>query len=120
MFKILLIEDERDAAADITDLLQTRGYEVTPAYTAREALQALQEDKFDLAIIDLILPDMEGNAICALIRRDDRLKELPIIISTALGDSATEETMRGMGANEFLAKPYSMEALLEAVKRCVK
>lgn len=119
MPKILLIEDERDAASDITDLLQTRGYDVTPVYTAREALQALREDNFDLAIIDLVLPDMEGSAVCALIRRDDRLKDLPIIVSTALGDSATEEEMRAMGADEFLAKPYSMQALLEVVKRCV-
>lgn len=120
MPKILLIEDEHDAAADIADLLQSRGYQVTPAYTGKQGLKLLRDEKFDLAIIDLLLPDMNGTEVCAMIRHDTRLKTLPIIVSTGVGDDSTQEVSQELGVTAFLSKPYSMESLLEAVKRCLE
>jgi len=120
MPRILLVEDEKQAVIIIVKLLKSRDYEVTTAYTGKEALEHLQEEKFDVAIIDLILPDMNGNDICAMIRCDKRLKNLPVIISTGIADDSTQETSRNLGVKEFLSKPYSMEDLLSAIKRCLK
>ncbi len=120
MKKILLIEDEQEASADIASFLQRQGYQVTPVHTGQAALKILAEDDFDLAIIDLILPDLNGQELCTLIRRNQKTKHLPIIVSTALGDESTEELCQKLGANVFLAKPYGVEELLNAVKKCLE
>jgi len=120
MAKILLIEDEQEASKDIANFLQRQGYVVVCAYNATEALKSLKEDRFDLAIVDLILPDINGQDLCALIRHDKRTQKLPIIVSTGLSDQSTEELCRKLGANVFLSKPYSVEDLLKAIKQCLK
>jgi len=120
MNKILLIEDEKDAVDAIVSLLETRGYGVTPVHTGKEAIKRLQEDEFGMVIVDLVLPDMDGAGICTFIRHDRKIRKLPIIVSTALDDEFTELMVKKLGINEFLSKPYHMEALLEAVKRCLK
>lgn len=121
MQKILLVEDEKDVAAAIITLLQSVGYkQVTPVYTGKEAIETLQKERFDLAIIDLILPDMNGNQLCAMIRHHNKFSKLPIIVSTAIGDDSTQRMAADLGINEFLSKPYAPEDLLAAVKRCLK
>jgi len=120
MIKILLIEDEQEASQDIAHFLKRQGYEVVCAASGTEALKSLKEDTFDLAIIDLMLPDINGKELCALIRHDQRIKDLPIIISTGSSSKSTEELCKELGANVFLSKPYAVEDLLDAVKKCLE
>jgi len=120
MTKILLIEDEKDAAADIASMLKTRGFQVSSACTGREALKLLQEERFHLAIIDILLPDIQGYDLCAHIRHDTRLKDLPIIVSTAVESDSIQTLNKDLGVNELLIKPYRNEDLFSAIKRCLK
>ena len=119
MPKILLVEDDKESAKSLSSLLQKKGYSVVSVFKGEDAFRLLQDEKFDLAIIDLILPDMQGHSLCALIRHDKKIKNLPIIVSTGLNDSFTKETSQDIGANEFLGKPYHRDDLISAVERCL-
>ena len=119
MARILLVEDDKNATANMVELLNLRGHKTIVAYNAKEALKHLREEEIDLAIIDLILPDTNGNDLCGVIRHDTTLKDLPIIISTGVGDDSTREASKKLGADEFLSKPYSVEDLLMSIKKCL-
>ncbi len=119
MIRILFVEDEPDIVYFMVNFLKEKGYEVVPATTGKEALTLLQEDVFNLAIIDLILPDMNGNDLCAMIRHNKKTKQLPIIISTGIGDSFTQGISKDIGVNEFLSKPYTAESLCLAIENCL-
>lgn len=119
MVKILFVEDEIDIVKFMVDFLNQKGYQVIPATTGKEALGLLQEDIFDLAIVDLILPDMNGNELCAMIRHNKKTKRLPIIVSTGIGDPLTQKISKDIGVNEFLVKPYTAEKLCVAIENCL-
>ncbi|MFH1362691.1 MAG: response regulator [Candidatus Omnitrophota bacterium] len=119
MIKILFVEDEPDIVYFMVNFLKEKGYEAIPATSGKEALKLLQEDRFNLAIIDLILPDMNGNDLCAMIRHDKKTKQLPIIISTGIGDSFTQGISKDLGVNQFLNKPYTAENLCLAIENCL-
>ena len=120
MSKILLVEDERDAADLLATNLGNHGYEVRIAYNGVEALKILQEERFDLAIVDLIMPDMNGMELCGMIRHDIRFRNLPIIISTALDDEDTHKKSKDLGISDFLSKPYSVKVLISAIERILE
>lgn len=119
MVRILFVEDEIDIVKFMVDFLNEKGYQVVPATTGKEALGLLQDDIFDLAIIDLILPDMNGNELCAMIRHNKKSKRLPIIVSTGIGDAFTQKISKDIGVNEFLIKPYTAEKLCVAIENCL-
>ena len=119
MVRILFVEDEIDIVKFMVDFLYKKGYQVVPATTGKEALGFLQEDVFDLAIIDLILPDINGNELCAMIRHNKKTSRLPIIVSTGIGDDFTQKISKDIGVNEFLTKPYSAENLCVAIENCL-
>jgi DNA-binding response OmpR family regulator len=120
MRKILLVEDEPDVSQSLVRLLEKRGYMITPALNGRDAVRFLKEERFDLAIVDLILPDIHGQDLCAIIRHDTKIKTMPIIISTAVGLEFNETMCKDLGVNEFLIKPYRPQELLSAIERCLK
>ena len=115
---ILIVEDEKDSVRSMVKFLQNRGYNVVYALSGEEALGLLRKEKIDLAIIDILLPDINGYELCATIRHNKRLKNLPIIISTGMNNESTKDTSKDIGVNEFLGKPYTTEDLLSAIKRC--
>ncbi|MBU1122082.1 MAG: response regulator [Candidatus Omnitrophota bacterium] len=116
MYNILLVEDEREAAISIVRLLENHNYKVKTTDKAVEALSFLNEEEFDLVIVDLILPDMNGTELCALIRHDKRIQNIPIVISTGVGDAYTQQENQGLGINGFLKKPYTIDELLLTIK----
>jgi len=119
MIRILFVEDEIDIVKFMVDFLNQKWYQVIPATTGKEALGLLQEDIFDLAIVDLILPDINGNELCAMIRHNKKTKRLPIIVSTGIGDAFTQKISKDIGVNEFLVKPYTAEKLCVSIENCL-
>jgi len=120
MVRILFVEDEIDIVNFMVDFLHEKGYQVVTATTGKEALELLQGDRFDIAIIDLILPDMNGNDLCAMIRHNKITKGLSIIISSGIGDDFTQKVSKSIGINEFLTKPYTAEKLCLAIENCLE
>jgi DNA-binding response OmpR family regulator len=116
--RILVVEDEEAIRAGLMDVLVFHGYQVDGAATGPEGLQKAQTGKFDLILLDIMLPGMDGYEICDRIRTEDR--DQPIIMLTA--KTSDEEIIEGLklGADDYVSKPFSIQQLvlrIEAVLR---
>ncbi|NQV87259.1 MAG: response regulator transcription factor [Woeseiaceae bacterium] len=116
--RILIVEDEEAIRTGLTDVLVFHGFEVDSAATGPDGLRKALTGKFDLILLDVMLPGMGGYEICDRIRTEDR--DQPIIMLTA--KSSDEEIIQGlkMGADDYVPKPFSIQQLvlrIEAVLR---
>ncbi len=118
MRNILLVEDEENLHEAIKLNLDIEGYNVTSAYQGKDAIVKSKEKKFDLIILDVMLPDVNGFDICETIRLNDELT--PILFLTAKSDS--EDKIKGLsiGGDDYLTKPFNIEELLLRMKLLIK
>jgi DNA-binding response OmpR family regulator len=114
--RILIVDDEPYIGYLVKMVLARRGYEVVLALDAEEALQANEEQGFDLYLLDIMMPNMNGFDLCAKLRENDECGEVPFIMLTARGDERTKHEAWEAGAAEFVTKPFSPKALLLRVE----
>ncbi len=112
--KILLVDDEVKFLKAIADRLAIKGFEVTTADNGEEALQAAQKGGFDVAVIDLQMPGMDGTQVLKLLKQNHKFIEIIMLTGHATVDSAVECTK--LGAFKYLEKPYDFDKLVEALK----
>ena len=112
---ILSVDDETDVSALIAFHLKQQGYEVATAENGREALQSIQNRRPDLLLLDLMLPDIDGFAICEILRREVETAALPIIIISAWNEQDSRHLGLEMGAIDFMNKPFSPKLLVNRV-----
>lgn len=112
--KILVVEDEKNISSFISRGLQEEGHQVTVAFDGKMALALAQEIEFELIVLDVILPQMNGWEVCQNLRQKLN-QDVPIIMLTAL--TSTEHIIKGldMGADDYLAKPFKMAELLARI-----
>ena len=112
MQKILVVEDDLDIQELLKNFLQEVGYEVSLASDGVEALSVFSASQFDLVLLDVMLPKIDGFAVCELIRKQS---QVPIIMLTAL--SGEEEQIRGLDlqVDDYITKPFSMPILIRKI-----
>lgn len=115
MKKLALIEDDADLAYTIRLNLEREGYEVAHYGNGQEGLIAVQRGEFDFLVLDLNLPDLDGFTICRELRRDPHTKTLPIMMLTARTGERDRVTGLELGADDYLAKPFSMRELVARI-----
>ncbi len=113
MKKILIVDDDELILLALSELLKPQGYEVTITTSGREALEKLKQEAFDLAILDIIMPFMDGIELCRKIRERDELKQMPIVFLSAKSQEEDRAAGLGAGADLFLSKPINPEKLLK-------
>ena len=113
MAKILIVEDDADIAAIERDYLELGGYEVSVCTDGTSGLTAALEQSFDLLLLDLMLPEMDGFTICRKVRE---AKDIPILMVTALGKDVDKIRGLGYGADDYIEKPFSPSLLVARVK----
>lgn len=113
MKRIFLVEDDKAIAKNLLLLLRSEGFAVAHAATQNEALAALGGNKFDLALIDISLPDGNGFTVCTEIK--DTLN-IPVIFLTASGDEASVVTGLNMGADDYITKPFRPRELIARIR----
>jgi DNA-binding response OmpR family regulator len=118
MSKILIVEDEPSIAEGLVDLCQFKGYEAVHTDNGEDGYQQAITGNFDLIILDIMLPGMDGFTVCDKVREQDR--EIPIIILSA--KNSDEDIVQGLrlGADDYINKPFSVSQLfarIEAVLR---
>ena len=113
MSKILIIEDEIEIADLEKDYLELSGFEVQTANDGLKGLEMALNEKFDLVILDLMLPGMDGFEVCKEIREK---KNLPIIMVSAKKDDIDKIRGLGLGADDYMTKPFSPSELVARVK----
>ena len=117
MRKILIIEDEQDIQELLAAYLRDAGYEIVIAGDGVEALAQFQQGAFDMILLDLMLPKIDGFGVCELIRRESNL---PILMLTAL--DGEQEQLRGfqMEIDDYVTKPFSMPILLQKIRAILR
>lgn len=115
---ILLVEDEENLQEALKLNLELEDYEVTSAYDGAEALRAVQQEYFDLMILDVMLPEVDGISVCENIRLQNN--DIPILILSARNGSADRVLGLKKGADDYLTKPFNLEELLLRVSKLVE
>jgi two-component system, OmpR family, response regulator MprA len=115
--RVLVVEDDERLAATLDRVLRAEGYEVALAADGLQALRRARDHPFDLVVLDIMLPGLDGIAVCKRLRATARV---PILLLTALG--GTEERVRGLdaGADDYLVKPFAYQELLARVRALLR
>lgn len=123
MTRILLVEDDLNIIENLKELLKGEGFEVITAMRQSQALDFLDEQKFDLILLDISLPDGSGYAICSAAKvatLDNKNKDVPIIFITAYDDEASAVTGLDMGAEDYITKPFRPRELVSRIKNILR
>jgi DNA-binding response OmpR family regulator len=115
--RILLVDDEQAVQTLLTYPLRRDGYEVIAAGDGQEALRRFAEQRFDLVVLDLMLPKLDGIEVC---RRMRSRSQVPIIMLTAKGDEIDKVVGLEMGADDYIVKPFSMREFRSRVKAALR
>lgn len=118
MDKILIIEDEESILMALEDNLRLEGYEVSGAKEGLEGLSLAKEQEYDLVILDIMLPKMDGFEICKQLRKDGITT--PILMLTAKSQEIDKVLGLELGADDYVTKPYSPRELLARVKALLR
>ena len=116
-YSILLVEDEENLLEALKLNLELEGYEVTGVNDGAEALNAVENEYFDLIILDVMLPELDGISVCENIRLQGN--EIPILILSAKNNSADRVLGLKKGADDYLTKPFNLEELLIRVDKLI-
>lgn len=117
MKQIFLVEDDKEISKNLTRLLQSEGFTVTYASTQREAISMLAINRYDLALVDISLPDGSGFAVCTEIKQ---MQNIPVIFLTASGDEASVVTGLNMGADDYVTKPFRPRELVARIRAALR
>jgi len=117
--KVLVVEDEPAISSFIKKGLEENGYDVTACFDGKSALKLIERNNFDIILLDIILPGMNGTEVCQEIRQTLKLAT-PIIMLTALG--TTDDIVEGLqtGADDYLTKPFKFKELLARISAIIR
>jgi len=125
--KILVIDDDPDILDALTMILEAEGYEVVTARDGIEGLANLRAEKPDLIILDLLMPKMDGFAVCKELQdpRWSKYRDIPILILTSVREEASRrryelETGLQLDVDDYVEKPISPDILLERLEKLIK
>jgi len=115
--KILIVEDEESLLKLESILLTSKGYEVRGVPNGMAALDSLKEERPDLILLDIMLPEIDGFEVCRRIKSDPSTKHIPIIMLTA--KKSREDMARGeqVGADWYITKPFKSAMVIETIQR---
>lgn len=118
--KVLVVDDDEDSRQLLTHLLERKGYNVVLADGGRAAINALDGTEVDVVLLDVMMPVMDGFAVCQELKKDPSTANLPVILLTARDDMETRAAGMNLGVQEFLAKPVNKEELFLRVRTQVE
>lgn len=117
MSKILIVDDEEKIVEVIEAYLKKEGYETQTAYNGKEVIEKFRSEDYDLIILDLMLPDINGEEICSIIRETS---EVPVIMLTAKIEDEDRINGFNLGCDDYICKPFNVKELILRVKAILK
>ncbi len=117
MQKLLLVEDDKSIVENLTEFLFREGYDVKSAPGQQGAMALLEQEKFDLVLLDVSLADGNGFAVCKAIKEN---YAMPVIFLTASGDEYSTVTGFELGADDYIAKPFRPRVLVSRIKNILR
>jgi len=119
MAKILIVDDDVHATTLLEKVLAIKGHEATSVNESAETIQVANSTSPDLILLDLMMPEPNGFEVCKMLRADPNYAKIPIVIVTAMDDNESKETAYGAGANDYLIKPFRIDALAQAIEALI-
>ncbi len=114
--KILLVEDEERLISNLADKLRAEGYDVSTALDGETGLNMTRSASYDLIVLDIMLPGLDGLSLCRMIRSDNKTSNIPIIMLTARGTEVDKIVGLESGANDYIVKPFGLGEFLARVR----
>ena len=111
-----MVEDDPDIVELLVHYLRAEGFAVDALGDGRKALDRIRLESYDLLVLDLQLPGLDGLSLCTEIRRDKRTRDVPVVMLTARGDEADRIVGLEMGADDYVVKPFSPKELVARVR----
>ncbi len=120
--RVLVVDDEPDFVAVVKTYLEKAGLQVEVAYDGAEGLAKVKANPPDAIVLDVMMPEKDGYEVCRELKLDDKFKDIPIVLLTAVGSKVTSTTYShydgmSMEADDYLPKPASAQEITESVKR---
>jgi len=120
MTRILVIEDEADIRQVLEYNLRNAGYDVTGVERGREGLRLVREERPDLVLLDLMLPDIPGTEICRAIKDEPSTRALPVVMLTARAEEIDRVVGFEIGADDYITKPFSVRELVLRIRAVLR
>jgi CheY-like chemotaxis protein len=114
--KILIIDDDAFIRRPLEFILREEGFAPVTAVDGEDGLAKLEGSRPDLIFLDVMMPGMDGYAVCRRVKTDPRFASIPVILLTAKGQEGDRDRGLAAGATEFMSKPYSPSELLQRVR----
>lgn len=114
--RILLVEDEEKLVGNLADKLRAEGYDVFTALDGETGLNMARSAIYDLIVLDIMLPGLDGLSLCRMIRNDSKTSHVPIIMLTARGTEVDKIVGLESGANDYIVKPFGLGEFLARVR----
>src|SRR6185436_3121554 len=118
--RILIVEDDPDIAELVARYLDKAGFTTERAASGRDAMHVISQRPPELVVLDLMLPHMDGLEVCRLLRSHDATAAMPIIMLTARGEESERIVGLELGADDYLAKPFSPNELVARVRALLR
>lgn len=123
--RVLVVDDEPDFVAVVKRNLEQEGFEVEEAYDGEEGLNRVRANPPDAVVLDVMMPEKDGYAVCAELKADRKYADIPVVMLTAVASQVpstryTHYDGMTMNADDYLPKPASAEQILRSLKRLLK
>ncbi len=118
--KILVVEDEKEIAELVSYSLKNEGFQVDLAFDGQEGLKKIKENIYDLIVLDLMLPYVQGLEICRIVRNNPNMKNTGILILTAKAEEFDRVIGLELGADDYMTKPFSPRELVARIKAILR
>ncbi len=118
--RVIVVDDEPDIVDLVVYNLAKDGYVTESARSGTEALKKLREERYDMVILDLMLPEMDGLELCRTMKKDPSLSDVPIIMLTARGEEIDRVLGLELGADDYITKPFSPRELVARVNAVLR
>ncbi len=119
-YRILVVEDEEDILELIRYSLEKEGYLVTVAMCGEDAIRLIRVNNFDMILLDLMLPQMDGLEVCKILKRDSKTENVPIMMLTAKSSETDIVTGLELGADDYMTKPFSPKVLIARMRTVLR
>ncbi len=116
---VMIIEDEPDAAEMFAEMMRVNGYRVVKMFSSAPAIPMISQEKPDVIILDVMMPDISGLEVLRYMRREPNLASIPVIIVSAKSMPGDIKTGLDAGATKYLIKPVGFRDLVEAVEQAI-
>jgi len=118
-FQVLIVDDNEINRDMLVRRLRRKDFDLSMAVNGREALSMIQEKPYDLVLLDIMMPEIDGYAVLKHLKNDVKLQHIPVIMISAIEEMDSVMKCMEIGADDYLTKPFDPELLKAAVNRCL-